>query len=151
MTIEPRVEARVMDRILKTPAEVFNAIVDPNQLVHFFPSSATGPLRAGESVTWNFADAGVSVFVSVKEITPDRRIAFEWSAGGQTAAVEIELQPADGNSTLVTIVESGWPMDEQGVKRALGQTQGWTNFLCCMKAWLQFGVHLREGRAKDIH
>jgi uncharacterized protein YndB with AHSA1/START domain len=145
------IKAHVKDRVLKPPAEVFSAIVDSDRLVNFFPSSASGPLRAGETVTWNFADVGGKISVSVKEIRQDRHIAFEWSASGQPARVDIDLQPYDGNSTLVTIIESDWPMDQQGVERALRQTQGWTDFLCCMKAYLQFGVHLREGRTKDIH
>jgi uncharacterized protein YndB with AHSA1/START domain len=104
---EMTIEARVKDRILKPPAEVFAAIVDSDQLVNFFPSSASGPLRAGETVTWNFADVGGgSISVRVKEIRQDRHIMFEWSAsGGQPARVDIDLQPQDGNSTLVTIVE----------------------------------------------
>lgn len=146
------IEARVKDRVLQPRGKVFSAIVDSDQIVNFFPSSTSGSLRAGETVTWNFADVGGgSVSASVKEIKQDQHIAFEWSASGQAARVDIDLQPAAGNSTLVTIVESGWPMDKQGVERALRQTQGWTDFLCCMKAYLQFGVHLREGRTKDIH
>ncbi len=145
------IEARVKDRVLKPPAEVFGAIVDSDRLVNFFPSSASGPLRTGEMVTWNFADVGASISASVKEMQQNRHITFEWSASGQPARVDIDLQPCDGNSTLVTINESGWPMDKQGVACALRQTQGWTDFLCCMKAYLQFGVHLREGRTKDIH
>jgi uncharacterized protein YndB with AHSA1/START domain len=78
------IEARVKDRILKPPAEAFGAIVDSHRLVNFFPSSASGPLRTGETVTWTFSDVGASITASVKEIRQDRHIAFEWSASGPT-------------------------------------------------------------------
>jgi hypothetical protein len=41
-------------------------------------------------------------------------------------------------------------MDEDGVKRALGQNAGWTYTLCCLKAYLQHGVNLRQGLNKRI-
>jgi hypothetical protein len=51
----------------------------------------------------------------------------------------------------VRIIEEGWPLDHDGVARALGQTAGWTDFICCMKADLQYGINLRAGRSKEDH
>jgi hypothetical protein len=42
-------------------------------------------------------------------------------------------------------------MTEEGVGRALEQAKGWTNFIDCMRAYLEFGVRLRQGRTKDMH
>ena len=28
---------------------------------------------------------------------------------------------------------------------ALGNTEGWANFLACMKAYLEYGIQLRKG------
>ena len=41
-------------------------------------------------------------------------------------------------------------MDDAGVKRAMGQTAGWTYTLCCLKAYLQYGINLRLGLNKRI-
>jgi uncharacterized protein YndB with AHSA1/START domain len=57
----------------------------------------------------------------------------------------------DAKTTLVTINETGWPMDLEGVQRALGQTGGWTDFLSCLKAYVQHGINLRLGRTKEDH
>ncbi|MGH9939846.1 MAG: SRPBCC domain-containing protein, partial [Blastocatellia bacterium] len=86
--------------------------------------------------------------VDVIEIEENRKIVFDWTASGVRARVTIALKAGDSNTTLVAINETGWPMDRKGVQRALGQTQGWTDFLCCMKAYLQHGVNLRLGRVK---
>lgn len=51
----------------------------------------------------------------------------------------------------MTITETGWPMDDEGVARALEQTAGWVDFLCSMKAYLVYGVNLREGRTPATH
>jgi len=41
-------------------------------------------------------------------------------------------------------------MDDAGVKRAMGQTAGWTYFLSCLKAYVQFGINLRVGLNKRL-
>jgi hypothetical protein len=41
-------------------------------------------------------------------------------------------------------------MDEDGVKRAMGQTAGWTYFLACLKAYVQHGINLRLGLNKRL-
>ena len=55
------------------------------------------------------------------------------------------LEPKGDNQTLVKITESDWSADFQGANRCMGQVEGWTNFLCCLKAYLEYGVNLRVG------
>lgn len=59
--------------------------------------------------------------------------------------VTIELQKLSEDETVVKVSEEGHEMDEKGIKWAIGQTEGWVNFLACMKAWLEYGIHLRKG------
>jgi len=145
------VQVRVVDRVLKPAADVFDAIVSPDKITKFFASGASGPLTAGQTVTWTFADVGRTILPEVLALEKDRHIAFVWDASGERARVDIRLEPQDAHSTRITIAEDGWPMDEAGVQRALGQTQGWTDFICCMKGYLQFGVNLRAGRTREAH
>jgi len=35
--------------------------------------------------------------------------------------------------------------NENNLKWALGNTEGWANFLACMKAYLEYGINLRKG------
>ena len=53
------VEARVEERIRKPVGEVFEAIVDPERMSKYFITGASGPMRAGTRVEWEFADVGV--------------------------------------------------------------------------------------------
>ena len=105
-------------------------------------------MKSGATVTWEFADVGARLFVDVKEVEDNRKIGFDWTASGVNARVTIALKPEDSNTMLVTVNESGWPMNREGVRRALGQTQGWTDFLSCLKAYLQYDINLRLGRSK---
>lgn len=44
-------------RIARPVAEVFEAVVDPGQLSHYFTTGgARGRLETGATVTWDFAD-----------------------------------------------------------------------------------------------
>jgi uncharacterized protein YndB with AHSA1/START domain len=141
-------EVRVKDKVLKPVDEVFEAVVNPDKLCRFFISRATGPLVEGEIVTWFFDDAGVEVAVEGKGIKENELIAFEWAAGGTSAQVELLFTSIDENSTSVTITEKSFPFDRQGVSQALQQTQGWTDFICSLKAFLYCGINLRNGRTK---
>jgi uncharacterized protein YndB with AHSA1/START domain len=127
----------------------FGAIVDPGRLAGFFVSSASGPMKEGTTVTWHFADVGATISATVKRVKHNELISSEWAASGVTAKVGIILEPINSTTTSAKIVEDGWPMDTQGVARALGQTQGWTDFLWSLKACLYTGIKLREGRTKD--
>jgi hypothetical protein len=48
-------------------------------------------------------------------------------------------------NTVVKITESSWTADFKGAKQCMGQVEGWTHFLCCLKAYLEYGINLREG------
>jgi uncharacterized protein YndB with AHSA1/START domain len=146
-----KIKAHIVDRVMRPISEVFDAIVNPQKIDKYFASEASGPLKVGESITWNFADVDRVISPRVIAVEDNRHIAFLWNASGVEARVDIELEPYDAGSTRIAIVEDGWPLDQEGVQLALQQTAGWTDFVCCMKAYLQFGVNLREGRTRDLH
>jgi hypothetical protein len=140
----------VTDRILKPVGEVREAIVDPARMSGYFISRGDQPMKAGRSVRWEFADVGGELVVEVEEVSDDA-VRFRWSASGVDSKVDIELEPYDDNSTIVNVTETGWPMDDVGVARALEQTAGWVDFLCSMKAFLLYGINLRAGRTAATH
>jgi uncharacterized protein YndB with AHSA1/START domain len=120
------------------------------KMANYFISGASGPMKAGTKVEWSFADVGAKVPVDVLDVESNRRIAFEWSACGARSKVTISFTADGENTTVVTINESKFPMDDDGVKRALGQNAGWTYTLCCLKAYLQYGINLRVGLNKRL-
>jgi uncharacterized protein YndB with AHSA1/START domain len=146
------IRAHVKDRVLAPQHDVFDAIVDPERLSRFFTSSSSGRLRAGETVTWTFVDVGRVLDVDVTAVDEPDRIAFFWDASGARTEVNVTMVDDSEGRTLVEIVEEGWPKTDEGIERALGQTSGWTDFVCSMKAYIQHGVNLREGRtAEAVH
>jgi uncharacterized protein YndB with AHSA1/START domain len=145
----------VSGRIARPPAQVYEAIADPDQLSRYFTTGgARGRLEAGSEVSWDFADFPGAFGVTVIEADPPRRLVLSWpiedpgaaSSEDGTTRVTFELEPIDdGARTLVTISESSWQPTADGAKNAFGNCEGWTGMLAAMKAWLEHGINLREG------
>jgi uncharacterized protein YndB with AHSA1/START domain len=146
-----KVEVNVKDRILKPIDEIFQAIVKPDKLSCYFVSNASGPIEEGTSPIWSFDFVGVNLSPKILKVKLNELIFFEWDASGTLATVKITFEEIDTETTLIKINESEWPMDKKGVEAALRQTQGWTDFICSLKAFLYCGINLREGRINDIH
>ncbi|MCU1400338.1 MAG: hypothetical protein JWN62_3447 [Acidimicrobiales bacterium] len=142
---------KVSGRIARPVHEVFEAVVDPEQLSHFFTTNgATGRLVAGSTVMWDFADFPGAFPVHVTEVELDRRIVLRWQAAqpcddAYQTTVTIEFEQLDDGRTLVTIAEEGWRDTEAGQRASYGNCEGWTGMLCAMKVWVEHGINLRAG------
>lgn len=123
---------------------VFEAIVDPRHLSHYFISSGSSRLEAGRGVIWSWADVGVELPIQVL-VADKHKVEFVWCASGAETTVHISLEP-DGERTIVKVHETGWDSSEEGILRYGQQIQGWTEMVTCLKAYLEFGINLRAGK-----
>jgi uncharacterized protein YndB with AHSA1/START domain len=137
-------QARSRIKIAKSPHDVFDAIVDPNHMSQYFVSAGSARMEEGKTVTWHWDDVGAEMAVDVGKIEEDRLISFSWRASGSKTDVEIALEPK-GEGTLVMVREDGWNKDDKGINALAENTQGWVGFLLGLKAYLEYGINLREG------
>jgi uncharacterized protein YndB with AHSA1/START domain len=142
---DQQLEIRTTIQIAKPPREVFEAIVDPSKMSNYFISKASGRMEEGKNLTWWFPEFEEGFPVRVGRIERDKYISYYWEAEGKELLVEINLAPRPNNNTLVTITEKKMDNDEAGIKWLKGNTEGWANFLACLKAWLEYGINLRKG------
>jgi uncharacterized protein YndB with AHSA1/START domain len=136
---------KVEIQILKPAEEVFEAIVDPDKMTNYFISKSSGRLEEGKQVIWKFPEFDLEFPVRAGKIEMNNYISFYWEADGIELLVEISLTPQNLSTTLVTITEKSRNNDEAGIKWLQGNTEGWANFLACLKAWLEYGINLRKG------
>jgi hypothetical protein len=54
----------------------------------------------------------------------------------------------DAGSTMVQISESGWRDSPEDINSSHGNAGGWMHMMCCMKAYLEYGINLRAGGAR---
>jgi uncharacterized protein YndB with AHSA1/START domain len=59
--------------------------------------------------------------------------------------IEMNFEALDDGGTFVTIAESGWHEDETGRKNSYMNCEGWSQMLSCMKAYVEYGINLRDG------
>jgi uncharacterized protein YndB with AHSA1/START domain len=142
---EDKIKTKVQMGILKPAHEVFEAIVDPAKMNKYFITTSTGRMESDTTLTWSWEDFDTTHEVKVRKVEKDKLVSFKWKGSGVECLVVITLEPIDDNRTLVKITESDWPADLEGATRCMGQVQGWTHFLCCMKADLEYGINLRAG------
>lgn len=132
-------------QILKPLSAVFEAIVNPAEMSNYFISKGSLRMETGAAPFWHFPEFEEGFTVRVNEVKLDSYVAFYWDTEVGETLVEINLQPAGENATVVTVTEK--PVREQSadIKWLKGNTEGWANFLACMKAWLEYSIHLRKG------
>lgn len=142
---ENRIKAKAQLGILKPAGEIFDAIVNPDKMTKYFISESTGKMESGKTLTWKWTDYVGEHEIKVGKIEQDKVVSFEWNGSGLNCVVVITLESKEENKTLVKITESDWPADYKGANQCMGQVEGWTHFLLCMKAYLEYGIDLRLG------
>jgi uncharacterized protein YndB with AHSA1/START domain len=145
-----KLEIKAALKISKPTHIVFEAIVDPSQMSNYFISKSSGLMEEGKTVFWRFPEIDMQFPVRIGKIEKDKYVSFYWNdIDGTETFVEITLKPIDSNTTFVSITEKSRDNDEVGINWLRRNTEGWANFLACLKAYLEYGINLRKG-AFDI-
>lgn len=131
-------------QIQKPINEVFSAIVSADKMNRYFIESATGNLETDKTVQWKFPEFDDVFPVTGRVIKENEYVSFDWS-GESNMLVEIFLQPQTDNSTVVKVVEHEMEKTDAGIQQMMQQTEGWANFLACLKASLEYNINLRNG------
>jgi uncharacterized protein YndB with AHSA1/START domain len=138
-------EVKAALQILRPANEVFEAIIDPLKMSNYFISKSSGRMEEGKKIVWRFPEFDMEFPVRIGKIEKEKYISFFWDVDGIELLTEISLTSRAGNSTLVNITEKSRKNDEAGIKWLMGNTEGWANFLACLKAYLEYGINLRKG------
>jgi uncharacterized protein YndB with AHSA1/START domain len=139
---------QVYTKIKRPLRQVFDAVYNPKKLTKYFTTrSASGPMEAGATVWWSFADFPGSFPVYVKKVVPNKRIVFEWKAqdGNYNTRVVFEFKRVGPRESKVLVSESGWKRTPKGTACSYGNCMGWMHMVTCLKAYLEYGITLRKG------
>ena len=94
----------IFERRLSHPVDrVWQAITDPDVLVHWFPSTVELDLRVGGAMKFTFEqavlpDGSSSMPGQVTELDPPRVFAFSWGPPTHGDHLRFELDPVDGGA-----------------------------------------------------
>lgn len=132
-------------QIQKPIHEVFEAIVNKDEMSHYFISESTGNMEESKELLWKFPEFDIEYPIRVGKIIKDNYISYYWQMDNIELLVEINLTVKENNSTLVSVSEKSRNNDVAGLKWLSGNSFGWSNFLACLKAYLEYGINLRKG------
>jgi uncharacterized protein YndB with AHSA1/START domain len=139
-------EIKVTLQVRKPVKDVYEAIIDPAQMSNYFISDSSGRMEENKKLIWHFPEFSIDVPVHVGKVEKDKFIHFSWDGeGGRELKVEISLTSKGSEDTVVSITENGMENDEAGINWLKRNTEGWANFLACLKAYLEYGINLRKG------
>lgn len=134
--------AKATIQIQKPIEEVFDGIVNPEKMTKYFISESTGRLETGKELIWKFPEFPDECPVKEIKVVTNHSVSFVWD---EETVVNILLESQPDKSTVVKVTEDGKVNNEDNLKWVIGNTEGWANFLACMKAYLEYGIQLRKG------
>lgn len=132
---------------IKKPIEaVYSGIAKKEEMTNYFISWASQSIeKEGDVIEWQFPEMDLKFPVRVGKLDPPNSLEFFWDdENGAETFVRMELLSREGGLTKVTVSEGEKPADEAGIEWYGRNTEGWANFLACLKAWLEHGIHLRR-------
>ncbi|AZN39600.1 SRPBCC domain-containing protein [Paenibacillus albus] len=132
-------------RINKPAADVFEAFVDPDKLAQFW-FAGSGRLEQGRTFIWRYEEYNAEVPIYIAELVQNERIVYHWGGENGGNLVTIKLYPEQPSTTVIEVTEQGFDANansEQLRQDMIGNKEGWTYMLTCLKGYLEFGVKLR--------
>lgn len=134
--------AKATIQIQKPADEVFEGIVNPDFMTKYFISESSGRMESGKTLLWKFPEFPDEFPVSDIEIEANRSVSFVWDPD---TVVRIILDSQADGSTVVRVTEDGKSLNDKNIQWVISNSEGWANFLACMKAYLEYGIQLRKG------
>lgn len=138
-------EIKTAIQIQKPIHDVFEAIADPAKMAGYFISKGSERMADGRIIMWRFPEFNMEFPIRVNKVEENKYISYYWEVDQLELLVEINLLSVDSDSTLVKVTEKSRENDEAGIKWLMQNTEGWANFLACLKAYLEYGINLRKG------
>ncbi|MDN4074365.1 SRPBCC family protein [Fictibacillus terranigra] len=136
-------------KIMKPANEVFEAIVNPEEMSNYWFSSGTERVEQGKAITWRYDEYDAEGVIKVLEVEHNKKIVFSWGGYGEQTVVAIRLKD-EHESTIIEVNESGLKEDDPDIiAKMLGQKEGWVYTLTCLKGYLENGISTL--RASLIH
>ena len=119
---------------------VWDAVTKSEHTKAYFGMAPMGDLVEPGTyvIEWEGIDPDLIV---IKDAAPKSRIDFEWNAWKEPYRTSaMFLFEEDGEHVKFSVSEKGWELTEAGVKSALANCEGWTQFCLRLKMYLEHGI-----------
>jgi uncharacterized protein YndB with AHSA1/START domain len=131
-----------------TPATVFRALTDADELARWWTSSSESEPRTGGLFSYRFEFDDPSrnhTYEGVyHDVAADERVSYPWQTSLGETTVDVQLRPR-GDATELALAHTGWGSDAAAEEAVEMHEQGWSFFLDNLKSYLEGGADLRVG------
>jgi len=134
--------AKAFIQINKPITTVFNAITKKEHITQYFIGNSDGDMEEGKTLQWEFADFPGAFPVTILKVIPHQELQFTWE---KDTTVKITFEAQTPTDTVVNIIEGSRQLNEENLDWVVSSTGGWTNFLACLKAYMEYNINLRKG------
>ncbi len=126
--------------IIKSNIEtVWNNVCKADRIKKYFTTDSRRDLDSGGEVLWVWGEE--AALINVLEVYPNEKIIFEWNAMNVNYKTKVEFNFEQKNEkVLIKVKETGWEMNEEGVKSAFANCSGWTEFLNALKVFVEYKI-----------
>lgn len=115
---------------------VWDNVCKAENVKKYFTTDARRDLDKGGEVLWVWGEE--AALISVVEVYPNEKIIFEWNGFEVDYRVRAEFKFESINGKVkLRIKETGWEMNEKGVKSAFADCSGWTEFLSALRVYVE--------------
>lgn len=139
------ITAKATSIVHAAPAQVFEAIVNPDIMSKYWFTRRDAGLKQGEIVLWYIGDHedAFAFEVHIKELIESELIRVEWWGGEHFTEVTFRLRKTEADHTHLSIEEQGFkgPANDI-VASALDSTSGFNQVIIALKALVEHGVSI---------
>lgn len=118
---------------------LWNAVSKAEMVKKYFTTDARRDLDTEGEVLWIWGEE--AALIKVIHVVARKKILFEWNAMNVDYRTRVEFSFEEKNEKIkVKIKESGWEMNDAGIKSAFSNCSGWTEFLNALKVYIENGI-----------
>jgi uncharacterized protein YndB with AHSA1/START domain len=132
-------------QVAKPINEVYDAIINPDKMKNYFISKSSGIIEENKIIQWGFPEMDMLFDIRVGKLQLNKYISYYWKdLDGTETFVEFFLESKESSLTYVKVTEKERTNDDEGINWLKRNTEGWANFLACLKAWMEYNINLRK-------
>lgn len=118
---------------------IWNNVCKAENIKKYFTSDARRDIDNEGEALWIWGEE--AALIKIIHVVERKKIVFEWNGMNVEYRTRAEFSFEEKNGKIqVKIKETGWEMNESGIKSAFANCSGWTEFLNALKVFIENGI-----------
>lgn len=118
---------------------IWNNVCKAENIKKYFTSDARRDIDNEGEALWIWGEE--AALIKIIHVVERKKIVFEWNGMNVEYRTRAEFSFEEKNGKIqVKIKETGWEMNEPGIKSAFANCSGWTEFLNALKVFIENGI-----------